>query len=46
MVTEQIHIDQDSKAQLLKELAQVGVSESSLFPEIDKAALAIKRRYD
>ena len=46
ITTEQIHIDQDSKAQLLKELAQVGVSESSLFPEIDKAALAIKRRYD
>jgi hypothetical protein len=46
ITTEQIHIAQESKAQLLKELAQVGVSESSLFPEIDKAALAIKRRYD
>lgn len=42
---EVVHIDQASKGTLLKELAQVGITESALFPEIEKAALAIKKRY-
>ncbi len=42
---ETVHIDQASKTTLLKELGQVGITESALFPEIEKAALAIKRRY-
>lgn len=42
---EEVHIDHNSKEQFLRELALVGISESSLFPEIEKAAIAIKKRY-
>jgi hypothetical protein len=43
---EEFHIDMDAKQKFLKELAQVGITESALFPEIEKAALSIKRRYE
>lgn len=43
---ETIHIEQDRKPQFMRELAEVGITESALFPEIEKAALAIKRRYE
>ncbi len=40
-----IDISEESKPRFIKELAQVGITESALFPEIERAALAIKRRY-
>lgn len=43
---ETIDIDQASKARFKRELSYVGISESSLFPEIEKSALAIKARYE
>lgn len=43
---EEIHISPDSKSRIIAELGQVGITESALFPEIEKAAGAIKRRYD
>ena len=42
---EEIHIEQTAKQRFLSELAQVGITESSLFPEIEKAAIAVKNRY-
>lgn len=42
---EEIDIDQSSKTKFLKELSAVGITESSMFPEIERAALAIKGRY-
>lgn len=45
ILSEVIHIEQSCKEKFIKELGQVGITESSLFPEIEKAAIAIRRRY-
>lgn len=42
---DEVHIEQAQKSRFISELAQVGITESSLFPEIEKAAIAIKNRY-
>lgn len=42
---EKMDIDESKKDQFISELSSVGITESSLFPEIEKAALAIKSRY-
>lgn len=44
--SEEIHISEDHKDIIAKGLASVGITESSMFPEIEKAAGAIKRRYE
>ncbi len=41
----EIEIPAAAKSDLLRELEQVGISERTLFPEIDKTALQIKRKY-
>lgn len=43
--TEEIHVAADEKSSIMRDLANVGISESSLFPEIEKASIAIKNRY-
>lgn len=42
---EHVDVDRNSKAKILRELELVGISEDTLFPEIDKSADQIKRRY-
>lgn len=42
---EEIHIEGAEKSRFMAELSQVGITESSLFPEIEKAAIAIRNRY-
>lgn len=43
---EVIDIAEDSKKKFISDLASVGISETSLFPDIEKSALAIKTRYN
>lgn len=45
IATETVHIDAKSKARIASELSTVGITESSMFPEIERAAIAIKGRY-
>ena len=36
----------EKKEQIIKELAQLGITESYLFPEMDKYAKELKKRYN
>ena len=38
-------VPQDEKSTIRKALEDIGINESTLFPEIDKAAARIKNRY-
>lgn len=42
---ERILIDKDSKSIILKELEQLGITQSTLFPEVDKVADFVKRKF-
>lgn len=42
---ERILIDKDFKPAILKELEQMGVNKSTLFPEVDKVADFVKKKY-
>lgn len=42
---ERILIDKDSKSIILKELEQLGITQSTLFPEVDKIADFVKRKF-
>jgi hypothetical protein len=38
-------VPKDEKSTIRKELENIGINESTLFPEIDKAAARIKNQY-
>lgn len=42
---EEIDIEKSAKPRILRELSTVGITESSMFPEIERSAIAIKNRY-
>jgi hypothetical protein len=42
---EEIDISYDSKAAILSDLNDLGISEESLFPEIEKSAIQIRNKY-
>lgn len=42
---ERVLIDKDSKRTILEELEQLGINQSSLFPEVDKVADFVRRKY-
>lgn len=42
---ERILIDKDSKSNILKELEQLGITQSTLFPEVDKVADFVKQKF-
>lgn len=42
---DRIFIDKDSKLNILKELEQLGVNQSTLFPEVDKVADFVRKKY-
>lgn len=42
---ERILIDKDSKDNILKELEQLGINQSILFPEVDKVADFVRKKY-
>ena len=41
----QFIVPKDQKSTIRKALENIGINESTLFPEIDKAAARIKNRY-
>lgn len=45
-ILNKIRIDKDSKSKLLREMDKLGINEISLFPEIDKVADYIKKKYE
>lgn len=42
---ERILIDKDSKRSILEELEQLGINQSTLFPEVDKVADFVRKKY-
>ncbi|WP_294307932.1 FRG domain-containing protein [uncultured Chryseobacterium sp.] len=42
---ERILVDKDSKRLILEELEQLGINQSTLFPEVDKVADFVRRKY-
>lgn len=42
---ERILVDKDSKNSILEELDQLGINQSTLFPEVDKVADFVRRKY-
>lgn len=44
--SDRILIDKDSKRSILKELEQLGVNQSTLFPEVDKVADFVRKKYE
>lgn len=42
---ERILVDKDFKRSILEELEQLGINQSTLFPEVDKVADFVKRKY-
>lgn len=42
---ERILIDKDSKRLILEELEQLGINQSTLFPEVDKVADFVRKKY-
>lgn len=45
LTKEKIIIDKDSKNKILRELEQLGINQSVLFPEVDKVADFVKRKF-
>lgn len=45
LTKERIIIDKDSKNKILKELEQLGINQSVLFPEVDKVADFVRKKY-
>lgn len=42
---ERILVDKDSKRSILEELEQLGINQSTLFPEVDKVADFVRKKY-
>lgn len=43
---DRILIDKDAKLTILKELEQLGINQSTLFPEVDKVADFVRKKYE
>ena len=45
-ISHKLIIPKDKKKKILEELANLGITESYIFPEIDKYAKELKKRYN